>query len=391
MQVMPFYWEKQGKPVKTSEALLEIDKAITLLQDFQNQGLISLALSKKAEILREMGKAKAEVAAIYEAAIKPGSSEMDKYAIEIYSNYLSFLVEFRDWRRADLLLKEIENAGLNQSGYLPFPIKYYEAKAKILHATGKFEESNNNWQTVVQLKDSLANLRLSSVNIEMQEKYKSQILTKEVELEKLRSGTLEKAIKAERLNLFLALLLAGLVSLVTVQYVRKNRFKREQLQKLGEAQALLLKEQELVKAAMELQKLIIEEQQQQLLANALEIANQNEKIEAILEKAGGKSNAELSKLLKGLKSSGQYWESLMLRFRHLNPHFMEALQARFPQLTQSEVEFCALVRLNLSFKDIGNLMQMSHKSVFTKKYRIAQKMKVVEDEDFFQIIRDINL
>ena len=380
-----------GKTGRTPEALLEIDNAITLLKKFEYPGFISFALIRKAEILREMGKSKAEVVAIYEEAIKPGSNDMDKYAIEIYSNYLSFLVDYRDWRRADLLLQEIEKAGLNQSGYLPFPIKYFEAKAKILHATGKFEASNNIWQHVVQLKDSLSNLRLSSVNLEMQEKYKSQILTGEVEIEKLRADALERAIRAQRLNLFLALLLAGLISLVAVQYVRKNRLKREQLQKLGEAQELLLKEQALVQEVMAQQKLVIEEQQQQLMANALEIANQNEKIEAILEKAGGKTNAELSKLLKGLKSSGQYWESLMLRFRHLNPHFMEALQARFPQLTQSEIEFCALVRLNLSFKDIGNLMQISHKSVFTKKYRIAQKMKVAEDEDFFQIIRDITL
>jgi DNA-binding CsgD family transcriptional regulator len=68
---------------------------------------------------------------------------------------------------------------------------------------------------------------------------------------------------------------------------------------------------------------------------------------------------------------------------------MDKLQARFPELSQSELEFCALVKLNLSFKDIANLMNINHRSVFAKKYRITQKLKTSEDEDFYKIIREI--
>lgn len=372
------------------EAVRQIDQAIQNLKTFQNQDLLSLAFNCKASIVKISGGSVTEVRNWYEASIESGRRSSGTYTFDNYINYLTFLVDRNDWSRAVTILEDLEASGSMKMDPLPKAIQYFEAKAKVLNASGRFEQSSTNWQKAVELKDSLSNLRLSRVAMELQDKYKSQVFAKEVEIEKLRADALERKVRNQTLNLFFVLLFAALISLVTIQYVRKNNFKQEQLQKLHEARELLLKEKAIVQQVMARQKQVIEEQQQQLMANVLEIANQNEKIEAILEKAGGSAPADVSKLLKGLKSSDQYWESLMLRFRHLNPQFMKNLQARFPQLTQSEIEFCALVRLNLSFKDIANLMQISHKSVFTKKYRITQKMKVGEDEDFFKVIHEID-
>lgn len=376
-----------SKRGKESEKM--INEAIQILEtDYKNNDVLAMAYKNKATVLNAMNASDEETSKWYEKAIATDRQSNGIYSTGIYFEYLSYLVLEEKWQRAYNLLVEIEREPILQRANLPIAVQYQESRAKIFEAKGLLRESIQAWRTSYQMKDSLNQLKQSRRVLELQDKYKSQVLGKEVEIERLRADVLEKKVRNQTLNLFFALLLASLISLVAIQYVRKNTFKQEQLQKLREAQELLLKEKALVQKVLTQQKTVIEAQQQQLMSNALEIANQNEKIEAILEKAEGQSNVELSNLLKGLKSSDQYWESLMLRFRHLNPHFMEQLQARFPQLTQSEIEFCALVRLNLSFKDIANLMQISHRSVFTKKYRIAQKMKVNEDEDFFQVIRD---
>ena len=141
---------------------------------------------------------------------------------------------------------------------------------------------------------------------------------------------------------------------------------------------------------LRLKQLIIEQQQHELAGNALEMANLNEKIEQILERTSTSGKmSDVTRMLNNMKSGDKNWESLLLRFKKLNPDFMDKLQARFPELSQSELEFCALVKLNLSFKDIANLMNINHRSVFAKKYRITQKLKTSEDEDFYKIIREI--
>ncbi|MEY3053126.1 MAG: hypothetical protein RLY31_2911 [Bacteroidota bacterium] len=99
-----------------------------------------------------------------------------------------------------------------------------------------------------------------------------------------------------------------------------------------------------------------------------------------------KGSQKLKNAVLQLKEGMQQRDSLMLRFNESYPSFIPRLKERFPDLTQNDLEFCALVRLNLSYKDIANVMNIRHQSVFTKKYRITQKMKVEEDTGFQQVI-----
>ncbi|WP_413604871.1 helix-turn-helix transcriptional regulator [Flavobacterium rakeshii] len=45
--------------------------------------------------------------------------------------------------------------------------------------------------------------------------------------------------------------------------------------------------------------------------------------------------------------------------------------------------------MNLTNKEIASLLQISHESVITKKYRIKKKMNIQEDVDFEKVIMEI--
>jgi len=79
----------------------------------------------------------------------------------------------------------------------------------------------------------------------------------------------------------------------------------------------------------------------------------------------------------------------MTQFAKLNPTFSNELSKQFPKLSASELHFCALVKLNLSFKEIGLILQITHQSVFTKKYRIKKKMELEDDDAFYKTIQSI--
>jgi DNA-binding CsgD family transcriptional regulator len=58
------------------------------------------------------------------------------------------------------------------------------------------------------------------------------------------------------------------------------------------------------------------------------------------------------------------------------------MKERYPVLTKSDIEFCAFVELGLSYKDIASILQISHESAISRKYRICKKLKIEGNIDF---------
>jgi DNA-binding CsgD family transcriptional regulator len=63
-------------------------------------------------------------------------------------------------------------------------------------------------------------------------------------------------------------------------------------------------------------------------------------------------------------------------FRQLHPSFYENLLFRCPTLTKTELHISAMIRLNLSSKDIGRMINLSVSSIDTTRYHIRQKLKL---------------
>ncbi len=61
-------------------------------------------------------------------------------------------------------------------------------------------------------------------------------------------------------------------------------------------------------------------------------------------------------------------------FQQLHPSFFEKLLARCPAITKSELQICALLRLNLSSKDIARLLCLSLSTVETTRHHIRKKL-----------------
>lgn len=59
---------------------------------------------------------------------------------------------------------------------------------------------------------------------------------------------------------------------------------------------------------------------------------------------------------------------------NINAEFEARLKERFPDLTQSEIEICFLIRLNLSNKDIAHFRNTSEGAIKTVRYRIRKKI-----------------
>ncbi|MBU2650183.1 MAG: tetratricopeptide repeat protein [Bacteroidetes bacterium] len=67
-------------------------------------------------------------------------------------------------------------------------------------------------------------------------------------------------------------------------------------------------------------------------------------------------------------------------FNQLHPSFMEKLMAYSPDLNRSEINICSLIRLNLTTKDIANLLNLSISTVETTRHNIRKKLKLDNSE-----------
>lgn len=71
------------------------------------------------------------------------------------------------------------------------------------------------------------------------------------------------------------------------------------------------------------------------------------------------------------------------RFLDLYPDFEKKILSINPKITISELQFCALLKLNLSSKDISTYTFTSIRTVQNKKYRIRTKLNIPKEQDTY--------
>lgn len=81
-----------------------------------------------------------------------------------------------------------------------------------------------------------------------------------------------------------------------------------------------------------------------------------------------------------------YWSEFLSRFSGVYPHFFDALNERYPGLTQNELRFCALMKINLSLLDTANALNISPESVRKARYRLYKKMELESDQDLAEMM-----
>ncbi|WP_396022226.1 helix-turn-helix transcriptional regulator [Chryseobacterium suipulveris] len=60
-----------------------------------------------------------------------------------------------------------------------------------------------------------------------------------------------------------------------------------------------------------------------------------------------------------------------------------------PKLSISELQFCALLKLNFASKEIANNTFTSIRTVQNKKYRIRSKLNIPNETDTYVLFNDI--
>ena len=81
--------------------------------------------------------------------------------------------------------------------------------------------------------------------------------------------------------------------------------------------------------------------------------------------------------------------SLYNYVKELNINFYQNLEKKHPNLTEKDKRLCALLRLNLSSKELASILGISFKSVEVNRYRLRKKMNLKKQEKLTAIINKL--
>ncbi|MFY7651263.1 MAG: ligand-binding sensor domain-containing protein [Chitinophagaceae bacterium] len=208
-----------------------------------------------------------------------------------------------------------------------------------------------------------------------------------------------------------ALFIYCLIVIVAITFVvkwQREKFNKQQKQYHEEQQRLqYLHQLEINKAESELMKLRNEKLQAEIefknaeLANsAMHLVQKGEyltKLKADLahiakqlnnEKAAG----EIKKLIKQLGEADNMdkdWEQFTQHFDKVHSDFVLKLKEKHPNITSNDVKLCAYLYMNLSSKEIAQLLNISVRGVEISRYRLRKKLGIDTDTNLYDYLTAI--
>jgi tetratricopeptide (TPR) repeat protein/DNA-binding CsgD family transcriptional regulator len=125
--------------------------------------------------------------------------------------------------------------------------------------------------------------------------------------------------------------------------------------------------------------------QQELAAIALQIAKQNEalgKLTGQLKTAsGGAQTSSVLREIDRIRTNDNEWKVFESQFDTLHAGFTGKLLEKYPALTPKEVRVCALMKLNLTSKDIAGTLAISERTVEVHRLQIRKKMRLRQTDN----------
>lgn len=180
--------------------------------------------------------------------------------------------------------------------------------------------------------------------------------------------------------------------------VQKEKYEEEQKQLQYLHQLELEKnEKQIVKLKNEKLEAEIGHKNSELATSAMHLVQKREMLlkirddlHAMLKKINNEQvSAEFKKLLKVLVEDNKIddtWEHFAHHFDKVHTDFLMQLKNKYPSLTASELKLCAYLRMNLSSKEIAQLLNISVRGVEIGRYRLRKKLELPKETNLFEFL-----
>lgn len=175
---------------------------------------------------------------------------------------------------------------------------------------------------------------------------------------------------------------------------RNKEFEEEKMKqefKMLEQEHIIAQQRELLLEAE------LQVKSKELASLALDAVVQHKAVESLKEamldqKNKGSINQHdmdvILKQISGNLNDEEFWDIYHKNFDMIHKNFFRNLRKQYPTLTPSDLRFCALLRLNLSTKDIAQFTNLTIRGVETARYRLRKKFAIPEGSNIIDFLID---
>jgi DNA-binding CsgD family transcriptional regulator len=101
------------------------------------------------------------------------------------------------------------------------------------------------------------------------------------------------------------------------------------------------------------------------------------------------AQTEVKKMIKQLEEDDQIdqeWDQFAKHFDKVHSDFVMQLKTKHPDISPNEVKLCSYLRMNLSSKEIAQLLNISVRGVEISRYRLRKKLNLQGGENLFDYL-----
>ena len=251
--------------------------------------------------------------------------------------------------------------------------KAYMEKSVALEGQKNFRESLYYFRKNKAISDSIFTIEQAKATQELKIIYETEKKEQQIAIQEKEINLLEKNAKISNLQRIL-LAIAFLLSIIAF-YAIRQKLKRNKLEKEKVDSELAFKRKELT-------------------THALNLARKNEVLEDLKQKAeslkkSGDTVIGCQQLISTINFDLQddsNWENFSRYFEQVHKDFNSNVKKRFPELTSNELRLMSLLKMNLSSKEIANILNISQEGIKKARYRLRKKLNITSEESLQDLV-----
>ncbi|MEO5648947.1 MAG: triple tyrosine motif-containing protein [Ginsengibacter sp.] len=116
-----------------------------------------------------------------------------------------------------------------------------------------------------------------------------------------------------------------------------------------------------------------------------------EELQTLYKKTGNNHDVKKTlQLLNDIEKNNSNWEQFASHFDEVNNDFLKKIKSLYPILSKTDLKLCAYLQLNLSTKEIAQLMNISVRGVEIGRYRLRKKLGLSTEQSLNDFLNNIS-
>ncbi len=95
------------------------------------------------------------------------------------------------------------------------------------------------------------------------------------------------------------------------------------------------------------------------------------------------------RMFTDIEKNDDEWNQFAIYFDQVHNNFISILKTKFPGLSSTDLKLCAYLRLNLSSKEIAQLLNISLKGVEISRYRVRKKLSLSPEINLYDFLIEV--